>query len=209
MAENYQGFQDKAGNPISFLEVLELCKRSYDPLENSRTVQIAGQTMNVEHSRIEGGFAAYKIAKPGSWRAIVYRGSDDARDWVFNNIPGGLSGPISFRPPQYGTGRDYLRQHSDVTIVVGHSLGGGIATYAAAQEGTHGATIFPAPIQLTWLGFPPWPARGTSIQNYVSAGEVLSMGAYLTTHTRIGRDVWIKTRPGNPIDKHLLPNVVV
>ncbi|MCA9652609.1 MAG: alpha/beta hydrolase [Myxococcales bacterium] len=204
----YEGFHDKAGNEISFMEVLDLCKRSYDPLENSGTVQIAGTTMNVLDNRIEGGFAAFKIQKPGSWTAIVYRGSNDARDWVFNNIPGGLSGLLSFPPPQYGTGRDYAKTGNDNTLLVGHSLGGGIAMYAAAQEGLNAATIFPAPIQPTWLGFPPWPARGTSIQNYVSMGEILSMAAYgPTTHTRFGRDVWIETK-GNPIDKHLLHNVV-
>ena len=142
----YQGFQDKVGNAISFIEVLELCERSYDDLQKGRPVQVAGTSMDVVDKKITGGFAAFKIQKPGGWTAIVYRGSNDARDWAFNNIPGGLSGPLAFPPPQYRTGRDWAKQVGNKnTLLVGHSLGGGIAMYAAAQEGMNAATIFPAP----------------------------------------------------------------
>jgi pimeloyl-ACP methyl ester carboxylesterase len=210
----YQSFFDNAGNEMSFREVFDLCDRSYTDFSPSgsqptpQKIMIAGMEMDLEgYYETEGplgGFAAIIVKKPCSWRALVYRGSNDPRDWVLNNIPGAVS-PIP--PPQYveGLARAVFHQPS---VVVGHSLGGGIATYAAAMTGGSAATIFPAPISPGWLGI-PFPRWGTNIQNYVSPGEVLSLANLPPFRMRYGRDVWIETQPGSPTDKHLLPNVIV
>lgn len=203
----YEDFYDRAGNRMTFLEILDLCKRSYTITNNDRQVAIAGTTMSIEAREISGGFAAYKIKKPNGWTAIVFRGSDDWRDWVLNNVPGAVT-PIP--PPQYGAGRRMADQHGGSCVLVGHSLGGGIASYAAAQQGMHAATIFPAPINPIWLGLPlpPWPARGTTIQNYVCSGEILTVAATLSPNLRrYGRDVWIQSNASGPVDKHGLDQV--
>lgn len=206
----YQSFFDNAGNELTFREVYDLCLRSYDDFSGrcQRTVTIAGTEMTLEASfatgGLLGGFAAIVVSKRNSWRALVYRGSDDTRDWLLNNIPGAVS-PVP--PPQYIEGLAHAVAHRP-SVIVGHSLGGGIATYAAAMTGGSAATIFPAPINPMWLGI-PLPRWGTKIQNYVSAGEVLSMLHLPPLRMRFGRDVWIETQPGKPTDKHLLPNVIV
>ncbi|MEM9452682.1 MAG: Mbeg1-like protein [Myxococcota bacterium] len=200
----YADFHDRAGNKMTFLEILDLCKQSYNDLQNQRKVQIAGQEMSVENNRVSGGFAAYKIKKPNGWTAIVFRGSDDWRDWVLNNVPGAV---LPVPPPQYGTGRQFAKQHDDNCVLVGHSLGGGIASYAAAQNGQHAATIFPAPINPVWLTFPlpVWPAKGTTVQNYVCSGEVLTVAAAASLKMRrYGTDVWVESTGGGPIEKHAL-----
>ena len=203
----YADFHDKAGHRITFLEILDLCKRSYTITNSDRQTQIAGQMMNIEDREISGGFAAYKISKPGGWTAIVYRGSDDWRDWVFNNVPGAV---VPVPPPQYGAGRRMANRHGKGCLLVGHSLGGGIASYAAAQNGQNAATIYPAPINPVWLALPlpPWPARGTKVQNYVCSGEILTVAATLSPNLeRIGTDVWIQSNGGSPVDKHGLDQV--
>jgi hypothetical protein len=205
----YQDFHDRGGNKMTFLEILDLCKRSYTITDADRQVSIAGTMMNIDYREISGGFAAYKISKRNGWTAIVYRGSDDWRDWVLNNVPGAIT---NVPPPQYGAGRRMARDHGEGCVLVGHSLGGGIASYAAAQQGMHAATIYPAPINPLWLGFPlpPWPAKGTTIQNYVCSGEILTVAATLAPHLRrYGRDVWIQSNASGPVDKHGLDQVKV
>ena len=100
--------------------------------------------------------------------------------------------------------------HGKGCLLVGHSLGGGIASYAAAQNGQNAATIYPAPINPVWLALPlpPWPARGTKVQNYVCSGEILTVAATLSPNLeRIGTDVWIQSNGGSPVDKHGLDQV--
>lgn len=203
----YQDFHDRGGNRMTFLEVLDLCKQSYTITATQRTVSIAGAEMTIDAREISGGFAAYKITKRNGWTAIVFRGSDDWRDWVLNNIPGAI---IPVPPPQYGAGRRMAGEHGKQCVLVGHSLGGGIATYAAAQHGMHAATIFPAPINPVWLGLPlpPWPAKGTTIQNYVCSGEVLTVAAAASPQLRrYGTDVWIQSNASGPVDKHGLNEI--
>lgn len=210
----YQSFFDNAGNELTFREVYDLCDCSYrdfTPEGNERRpdeVTIAGQQMRLEAVHETGGplggFAAIVVQKPRSWRALVFRGSDDPRDWVLNNIPGAV---IPVPPPQYLEGLAHAMFHRP-SVVVGHSLGGGIAAYAACMTWGCAATIFPAPLNPGWLpgGILNW---FHNVQNYVSAGEILSMLNLPPLRMRMGRDVWIETQPGSPTDKHLLPNVIV
>lgn len=203
----YEDFYDRAGNRLTFLEILDLCKRSYTITNTDRQVSIAGTMMDIDAREISGGFAAYKISKPRGWSALVFRGSDDWRDWVLNNVPGAV---VPVPPPQYGAGRRMAMRHGASCVLVGHSLGGGIASYVAAQQGMNAATIFPAPISPVWLALPlpPWPASGTKIQNYVCHGEVLTVAATLSPNLmRYGRDVWIQSNAGGPIDKHGLDQI--
>ncbi|MEX1366368.1 MAG: hypothetical protein AB1Z98_24800 [Nannocystaceae bacterium] len=204
---NYQSFYDRAGNEMTAVEAKDLCLQSYWIQPSQSTVVIDGQTLSIESREIVGGFAAYRITKPGGWNALVFRGSDDWRDWVLNNVPGAI---LPVPPPQYGSGRRMARRFQDGTTLVGHSLGGGIASYAAAQQGMDAVTIFPAPINPAWLAFPlpPWPAEGTNILNYVAGGEILTVAAAASPHLRrYGRDVWVQSDGGGPVDKHDLTKI--
>ena len=216
----YQSFFDNTGNELTFREVYDLCDRSYEdftrrpdePCTNEvkkvRTVMIAGQEMELE--AVLGtpgslsGFAAIVVRKPCSWRALVFRGSDDDQDWLINNVPGAVS---VTPPPQYVEGLAQALFHRP-SVIVGHSLGGGIATYAACMTWGCAATIFPAPLNPGWL---PGNVLNVfhNVQNYVSPGEILSMLNLPPLRMRMGRDVWIETKSGSPKFKHLLPNVIV
>jgi len=205
----YEGFWDRAGNEMSFVEILHLCQRSYTITNDDREITIAGTKMSIDVREISGGFAAYKVSKPGGWTAIVFRGSDDWRDWVLNNAPGAV---LPAPPPQYMTGHRMAKALGKDCVLVGHSLGGGIATYAAAQQGMHAATIFPSPINPVWLTLPlpPWPPKGTRIQNYVCAGEVLTVAATVSPHLkRYGHDVWVQSSGSGSVDKHALDKIKV
>ena len=58
------------------------------------------------------------------------------------------------------------------------------------------------------MPLPPWPAKGTTIQNYVCSGEVLTVADALSPHLRrYGRDVWIQSNGGSPIAKHGLDEI--
>ncbi|MEM9463442.1 MAG: alpha/beta fold hydrolase [Myxococcota bacterium] len=206
----YRSFYDNANNEITFEEIFDLCNRSYDDLDGQHTVPIAGEDANISSRLLLLGYAAFKITKPNRWSALVYRGSDDWSDWALNNIPALIPDLIpSSPPPQYQIGLAHARLQGDPnTVLVGHSLGGAIASYAAAQLGWAAATIFPPPLQPGWLGDPPL-AQGTRIQNYVNNLEIATMSAWiLPTHHRYGEDVWIESR-GNPIERHRRSSIVL
>ncbi len=217
----YQGFY-ASGNEISFDEALGLCQASYTDLEPGSQIPARDGTWTVERKMATGGFAAYTIRKAGGWTAAVYRGTANWQGWMFNNLPNMLGMP---NPPQYDSGLEFARQHPPNTILVGHSLGGGIATYASAHLGNPAVTIFPAPVIPRGL-----PNRGVSsdVVNYVCHGEALTeitQGGRRTNtvlgvvqdvadvavsgsfHRRLGHDIWVQSNGVNPIDMHSLSKI--
>lgn len=230
-------FHDRAGNQISFEEIRDLCVESYKDLEKAKTVLIANQHMNVERSGPGVPFAAFTIQKRNGWRAVVFRGSGTDDYLSFDNplsILAGLplmlplllspllSPPLSLLlqaaqfpaktnpPPQYSQGVDYVTRYGEKNaILVGHSLGGGIATYVAARLGMHAATIFPVPIHPFWLG-PSGPEAGYHIQNYVDRDELVTGLTNITNWyslRRYGMDVWIKAVGNTRLQRHRHRNV--
>lgn len=211
------------GQKMTFAEIHALCVHSYSNLDARQAVSHGNTRWVVDSEWEYGHFAAYRIRKPGAWTALVYRGTDDAKDWVIDNASNALG---SGHPPQYRLGAKLARLVGRDVILVGHSLGGGIATYASAFNGNPAVTIFPAPVIPSSL-----PQRGAKadVVNYVCHGEVLTelasggrkgmvrnvvqdaldLGFSGRIHRRLGPDWHVRSRGGSAIDKHLLPNVVL
>lgn len=96
------------------------------------------------------GFDAYACREASTGRVIVvFRGTDELKDWVRADIPQ----PI-FLPSQYRQGLAYVSEmkdaHGDVAVT-GHSLGGGIAQYAASRLGLEAWTFNPSGLGLDAL----------------------------------------------------------
>ena len=222
MGQRYPGFYGN-GQLLTFMEIHRLCVRSYDNLDPGQEIVEDGAKWIVEQQFEEGSFAAYIIKKPAAWNVIVFRGTDDKGDWIRDNASNGLG---NVHPPQYKRGAEIAAAHGAGRVLLGHSLGGGIATYASAHHGVPAATIFPAPVIPRRL-----PERGkkANVVNYVCHGEVLTEASQVgrsgnffrdvaqgavngavswRQHRRLGQDYWIQSSGGNPVSKHFLGNVV-
>jgi len=212
------------GHLMTFEEVHGLCSKSYDNLNVGQRLQGEGATWTVENEWEDGGFAAYKIRKAGGWTAMVFRGTDDWRDWVFNNLANAMG---SGHPPQYRSGSRIVASHGQGAILVGHSLGGGIATYASAIHGNPAVTVFPAPVIPASL---PRGGSNADVVNYVCRGEALTeltaggrrssgwrnfaqdvvdAAVSGTVHRRLGIDHWVQSNGGSAIDKHSLQKIAM
>lgn len=93
------------------------------------------------------GFDAYACREQSEGRVIVvFRGTDELKDWLRADIPQPL-----FLPRHYRQGLEYAQEmkdaHGDVAVT-GHSLGGGIAQYAASRLGLEAWTFNPAGLGL-------------------------------------------------------------
>jgi hypothetical protein len=219
----YPGFYG-SGHLLTFMEVYKLCLRSYDNLNPGQVLDEEGGKWKVESEFEVGAFAAYVIKKEGGWHALVFRGTDDKTDWLRDNIPNGLG---NAHPPQYQRGLSIAAQVGHGKVLVGHSLGGGIATYASAHLRLAAATIFPAPVIPSQL---PHKGERANVLNYVCHGEVLTEASQVgrsgnffrdaaqgfldwrisgRQHRRLGQDFWIQSNAGNPISKHMLGNVAL
>lgn len=227
MSQPYASFYG-GGQIMTFMEVYSLCVHSYSDLRAGQELTGTGTTWTVEQVIENHGFMAYKIRKHGGWYAIVFRGTnfeDAGGDWLRNNIANALG---HTRPPQYVSGEDLVSKHGAGKILVGHSLGGGIAMFASAFHGLPAATIFPAPVIPDSL---PNGGANANVVNYVCHGEVLTeltaagrSGSFLRdaatdyldrqltrglVHRRLGDDYWVRSNGGNPIERHMLNNIVL
>lgn len=198
---------------LSFQDLFDLCTLSYEDLGNQRLIYRFSKPLTLEHAQVHGDFAAYELRAPdlGGWNAIVFRGRKDWRGFL-----GGLPGTLGQGPtplPEYERGLDYVTQRGRGKILVGHSLGGGIAAYVAATLGLPAATIYPAPLRAAWLGsgYLAGPHPSTNITNYVCHAEALTQrGDHNETgHVRYGNDVWIESRGDSSTNKHALDQIVL
>ena len=132
----------------------------------------------------ETGFDAYACREVSTGRVIVvFRGTDELKDWLKTDIPQPL-----FVPRQYRQGFEYAREmagsHGDVALT-GHSMGGGIAQYAASRLGLEAWTFNPAGLGLVTMlragsCDPGETCRGDAsrITNVIVAGEPLAAARF-------------------------------
>ena len=93
------------------------------------------------------GFSGYACRKHRDGRVVVaFRGTDEFKDWVKADIPQAVSLPEHYREG-CGFAEDMKARYGDI-VVTGHSLGGGIAQYAALKLGLEAWTFNPAGIGL-------------------------------------------------------------
>lgn len=139
----------------------------------------------------------------GKKRVLSLSGTDDKGDWV-DNIGQGLAG-VS---PQY-LRAVRLANSTAPDVVVGHSLGGGMASYVAIYTGRHAATINPAPLNLNLVSRAAIFKNQSLVINYVAPGEVLDiLDAAARNMRKVGRTIRVKSNAGfNPIERHSIGNL--
>ncbi len=159
------------------------------------------------------GFRAIALrpVDPNDKRVIVaFAGSDEGRDW-FDNVAQGAG----FKPSQYRDAVNFANKWkgiagNDVTLT-GHSLGGGLASYASVKTGLKATAINSAPLSIPNLGLDP-RVIGRVTQYYVP-GEVLSVeNAANPVDFRVGNSIAVEGRysifnPKSVVRNHSLGNV--
>lgn len=103
---------------------------------------------------------------------VAFSGSDDGKDWGDNIKQGaGLS------TKQYSAAVDFANKwkatDGNNVILTGHSLGGGLASYAAIKTDLRATAVNSAPLALNHLGLDPRDAL--RITQYYVPGEALSV----------------------------------
>ncbi len=116
---------------------------------------------------------ALKPVDPHDQRIVVaFSGSDEGKDWD-DNIEQGIGLPTA----QYKEALDFAGKWKSIggnnVILTGHSLGGGLASYASIKTNLRATAVNAAPLALDHLGLNPFDAR--RIMQYYVPGEALSV----------------------------------
>jgi len=138
-----------------------------------------------------GTWTVANVYEKGSFRAVLVKGrktvlsisgTDDAGDWVDNAGQGlgGVSGQYLYALK--------LAKSTAPDIVVGHSLGGGMASYCAIYGGRLAATINPAPLNINIVSGIAMLKNGNLVINYVVGGEILDiLDSAMLNMKKVGR----------------------
>lgn len=196
---------------LKYEDVVGLCWLAYkgnNPEWNaSYNFPNAGTTWKILEIYKHGGFHAI-LAQGGAEnkRILSFSGTDDLTDWL-DNASQQVSG-LSVQYLRAGT----LARTVPCDVIVGHSLGGGLASYGHLTSGRPAATINAAP--LSWNNILAGRIvngnfRGFPVVNYVVPWEVLHMFDRATgaTSNKIGKIVFVDSNGGSPVARHLLPNL--
>lgn len=165
----------------------------------------------------ETGFDAYACREESTGRVIVaFRGTDGLKDWVKADIPQPL-----FLPRQYRQGLEFAREMKEAygdVAVTGHSLGGGIAQFAAARLGLEAWTFNSAGLGLAAglkIGACPEGEAcrpdASRITNVVVAGEPLAAARFFLGPDFVrlhGSVVHFLPAGGDGLTSHGITNVV-
>lgn len=138
---------------------------------------------------------ALKPTDPSDKRTVVaFAGTDpkSGKDWVADVGQG-----IGFQPKQYKEAVQFANKwkatDGNNVILTGHSLGGGLASYASIKTGLHATALNSAPLAINHLGGNPFSSsvrNNKNITQYYVPGEVL---------TNIDGKNPLDVRPGNKI----------
>ncbi|MCB1023074.1 MAG: DUF2974 domain-containing protein, partial [Acidobacteria bacterium] len=110
---------------LSYEDVIGLCWLAYAGQGTRGNWRFASGVWNLTSVYEQGSYRAVTVMSPSGKKILSFAGTDDLLDWG-DNIEQGL---IGFSP-QYILARTHaLFVNPD--IVTGHSLGGGLASYAA------------------------------------------------------------------------------
>jgi hypothetical protein len=192
---------------LTYQDVVSLCWLAYGGQGKVGNWQFpGGGTWNLTTIIEPLNFRAVVVTSPSGKKILSFSGTDGGMspDWL-DNISQGLTG-LSW---QYAFAAGVALAHNP-DIVVGHSLGGGLASYVAIHQGRKAATINPAPLHL--LGFNGGNIIGRvlfsdKVVNYVVRGEALDLLDILPNMDRPGAIHYVPSNGTNPVQKHLLNNL--
>jgi pimeloyl-ACP methyl ester carboxylesterase len=167
-----------------------------------------GKQWRVVDVRDDGGTGLGGAIFSTGFRAVVLRPVDenDCRvvvsfagsggqvgDWVNNFSQAGGNTPAQYRMAA-SLAREYRQRYGDNVVLTGHSLGGGLASYASLQTGLRATAINSAALSPNNLGgnalFHPSVKNNARITQYYVPGEVL---------TNLDNIDLFDARPGNKI----------
>lgn len=190
---------------LSYEDVIGLSWMAYAGQGTRGRWRMASGTWEITNVLEEGSYRAVTVMSPGGKKVLSFAGTDDIMDWG-DNVEQGL---IGFSP-QYMLARVHaLFVNPD--IVTGHSLGGGLASYAAINNFIEAATINPAPLNLTGIlgtNILPRLVNSGKVINYVVPGEALDILDNVAPNMRrVGTIHNVSSGGSSPIDKHLIPNL--
>lgn len=182
---------------IKYEEVQSLCWLAYKGNGNPGTWKFPNTrtTWKLLNVFERGSFRA--VLCTGSKTVLSFSGTDDTLDWV-DNIGQGLTGVSG----QYLYALRVAKSTSP-DIIVGHSLGGGLASYCAVYGKRMAATINPAALNSNIFSEIAMFRNGSLVINYVASGEVLDiLDIALPTMRRVGRTHRVSSSGFNPIVRH-------
>ncbi len=161
----------------------------------------AGSTWDLVNVFEQGSFRAVLIK--GKKTVLSFSGTDDLADWG-DNIGQGLTG-VSV---QYIRALRTARATAS-DVVVGHSLGGGLASYVAIYGGRQAATVNPAPLNINPISGIGMLKNNDLVINYVAPGEALDiLDAAMINMRRVGKIYNVNSNGGwSPVARHLLQNL--
>lgn len=172
----------------------------------------------VPFSDPETGFQAAIYESPDGKAVLAFAGTQDGTDWK-RNFQQGTGGV----PDQYDQALQLAQtakfHYSDDLSITGHSLGGGLATYAGLQTGTPTRAFNAAGLASgarANIGEEKLANNSALISNYNVIGEALSDGDLSQSPATIGINAaqvgeqhWVPSQPGGgPVNRHLMDNVI-
>jgi hypothetical protein len=193
---------------VPYLDVVTLCWLAYKDRETNRTrcgswKSVTDNVWRVTEEYERGPFHAIKAQGLGK-TILAFSGTDQLLDWAAN-LSQGLTG-LSW---QYGYALK-LAGSVGCEMVVGHSLGGGLASSVAIHRGIKCATVNPAPLHIK--NFFKMLKRGNLVINYVVPGEALDLLKIANLgliNRHVGKIINVPSIGGwDPIARHLLDRLV-
>jgi len=140
----------------------------------------------------------------GEKKILSYSGTDSgpSPDWL-DNIQQGLTGMSAQYIAALALGAAVRPD-----IVVGHSLGGGLASYVGIYQGRNVAAVNPAPLNINGISGVPMLVNNGRGVNYVAPGEALDLLDIVAPNMRrIGTIHYVGSNGADPVAKHLLNNL--
>lgn len=161
----------------------------------------AGSSWSLTNVFERGSFRAVLVK--GKKTILSFSGTDDLADWG-DNVGQGLTGVSG----QYAYAL-YVARTNAADLVVGHSLGGGLASYVAIYGGKQCATVNPAPLNINLASGIGMIRNNDLVVNYVAAGEALDiLDGAMVNMRRVGKIYNVPSTGGwNPVARHLLGNL--
>lgn len=187
---------------LTYEQVISLCWLAYAGQGVVGRWKFSDGTMwNLTEVNELGSFRAVLVSSPNSKKILCYAGTDDLLDWADN-----VSQRLLSMSGQYSYAAA-IGLYYRPDIVVGHSLGGGLASYTGIHQARETATFNPAPLSLP--NAVPGLLLSGKVINYVVKGEGLDLLDTVDVgSTRIGTIHYVQSTGTNPVEKHVIKNLV-